>query len=55
MTLSSWQSARMTGTGKPVVPSAFITRYSRSTWCALARSWPGGFLRITYRRAAVAI
>ena len=25
-----------------------MTRYSRSTWCALFRSWPGGFLRSTY-------
>jgi hypothetical protein len=38
----------MRGTGTSVLPSAFITRYSRSTWCADLRSWPGGFLRSTY-------
>ena len=42
-------SARMRGTGNPIEPRADITRYSRSTWCALASSWPGGFLRMTQR------
>ena len=46
MTSGSSQSARMTGTGMWPA-SAFIARYSRSTWWALESSWPGGFLRRT--------
>ena len=38
----------MRGTGTSVSASAFMTRYSRSTWCADFRSCPGGFLRSTY-------
>ena len=37
----------MRGTGTSVPPSAFMTRYSRSTACALFSSCPGGFLRST--------
>ena len=35
------------GTGTSVAASAFMIRYSRSTWCALLSNTPGGFLRIT--------
>ena len=37
----------MRGTGTSVSSSPFMTRYSRSTACALFNSWPGGFLRST--------
>ena len=48
MTDGSSQSACVRGTGKPVVPSAVMTRYSRSTACAEGRSLPGGLRRRTY-------
>ena len=46
----STQSTPMGATGTSVLSSAVITRYSRSTWCAEATSWPGGFLRSTKLR-----
>src|SRR6266545_4804319 len=50
MTASSSHSANVRGTGKPVIPSAVMTRYSRSTACADGRSLPGGLRRSTYSR-----
>ena len=41
MTLSSSHSPCMTGAGKPTDPSAFMTRYSRSTAWADGSSLPG--------------
>ena len=43
----------MRGTGTSVSASAAMTRYSRSTSCALGNNLPGGFLRRTYSPPAV--
>jgi hypothetical protein len=47
MMASSSHRSRAFGTGTSVADRQRIALYSRSTWCALGSSGPGGFLRIT--------